>query len=289
MVRLKLPMDEADVLFDADMLTVKPTFRPIGQPPPPGLPRDPLTPQQQADALRRIQAQAEERVRLGLQLLKATEGYTARQRQMIDQLRAEQEQLRQHLENDIAKTLQTYDQWMAKFDAKFTAVLQQMERRLDDLASRCDRTEQIAATLLQRVEQLLSAGSGGSGGSQAKLGQASPSTSKTARKPKPARPSRSKGSTRPVATSAAPTTSLVPTDIAPSGSPVPTTMTQQADCSEASSAAGATVPAPGPGSAPAPAAAAENTPIAEPIPDPAAHREYTRILNELLGEDNEAQ
>ncbi len=284
-------MDVADVLFDVDMLTAKPTFRPIGQAPPPGLPRDPLTPQQQADALRRIQVQAEERVRLGLQLLKATEGYTARQRQMIDQLRAEQEQLRQHLENDIAKTLQTYDQWMAKFDAKFTAVLQQMERRLDDLASRCDRTEQIAATLLQRVEQLLSASSGGaagSGGSGAKSGQASSSRPRAARKPKPARPPR-REPTHPAAIAGA-SVSQTLTDSVSGRASVPATMAEQrANRAETSPAAGATAPAADPGIAPAPASAAENTPAAEPIPDPTAHLEYTRILNELLGQEDEAQ
>ena len=55
----------------------------------------------QLEALQRVQNQAEQRVRLGLQLFKAAEAHTMGQKEIIDELKAEREKFRDELSEDV--------------------------------------------------------------------------------------------------------------------------------------------------------------------------------------------
>jgi hypothetical protein len=122
----------------------------------PGVPKRPLDAQQQLEALRRTQAQAEQRVKLGVQLFKAAEARTAQHRDDVEQLRKEQDQLRQQLQQDIARSFQSYDQWIAKVDDTLTNSLKSIEDRIELLQSRWKETEQRIETMMDRSQTLLS-------------------------------------------------------------------------------------------------------------------------------------
>ncbi len=122
----------------------------------PGVPKRPLDAQQQLEALRRAQAQAEQRVKLGVQLFKAAEARTAQHRDDVEQLRKQQDQLREQLQQDIARSFQSYDQWIAKVDDTLTNSLKSIEDRIEQLQSRWKDTEQRIATMIDRSQSLLS-------------------------------------------------------------------------------------------------------------------------------------
>ena len=102
--------------------TTKSKTRPL-----PGLPEMSLTPQQQAEALRRIQNQTEQRVKLGVQLFKAAEARVSQHQALLDRIRAEQEQFRARFTQDMVKSFQTYDQWVGQIDETLTDALRELE------------------------------------------------------------------------------------------------------------------------------------------------------------------
>jgi len=126
---------------------------------PPGLPREPLTPEKQLKALRLVQDQAEQRVNLGMQLFKAAQAHTAHQQELIEEVKTHQEQMRHEMQNDIASSLHTYDQWMATFDENFTRKLQQLEEKLDQkidaLNGNWESTQKRILEMVRRTEALL--------------------------------------------------------------------------------------------------------------------------------------
>lgn len=125
--------------------------------------KGPLTPAQQMEALRRVQAQAEQRIKVGLQLFKAAETHATQQHSDIQQLKDEQSRLRKNLEEDVARSLQAYDQWVGRMDENFTKALRLLEdkmgaieRRFNETQVRMDRMVKRAETLLEQSTQLLS-------------------------------------------------------------------------------------------------------------------------------------
>ncbi len=120
-----------------------------------GLPRRSLTPEQQMEALRKVQAQAEQRVKLGMQLFKSAESRLAAQGDMLDQVRTEHRQLREQVQEDVAKSLQSYDQWMGQIDERFTHAMRQLEQKVDDLADQWDRMRDEMQSMLTRSEAML--------------------------------------------------------------------------------------------------------------------------------------
>ncbi len=113
--------------------------------------------------LRSVQTQAEERVRLGMQLLKAADSRLNAQREVLAEVREEQGKLREQVQNDVAKSLQTYDQWMGKIDESFTRALrnitdrletieQQIGSKMEGLDQLCDKTQAVLAELDPSVE-----------------------------------------------------------------------------------------------------------------------------------------
>ncbi|MFG0249549.1 MAG: hypothetical protein ACF8OB_11740 [Phycisphaeraceae bacterium JB051] len=120
----------------------------------PGLPRKPLTPEQQLEALNRVQSQAEARVELGLKLFKAAENHTRSQQKMLDQIKAEQQQLRDQVNEDVAKSLHAYDQWVGQMDENFTRSLQNLEAKIERLQENWQHTQQRIETMIERSAQM---------------------------------------------------------------------------------------------------------------------------------------
>lgn len=127
--------------------------------------KGPLTPAQQMEALRRVQAQAEQRIKVGLQLFKAAEGHATHLHTDIQQLKDEQARLRKSLEEDVARSLQSYDQWVGRMDENFTKALRLLEdkmgaieRRFNETQIRMDRMLKRAETLLEQSTQMLTEG-----------------------------------------------------------------------------------------------------------------------------------
>ena len=120
----------------------------------PGLPRRPMSSREQLEALNRVKDQAEKRVRIGVELYRATEARTDRQQAMIQTVRDEQATRTEQIEKDVARSLQTYDQWVGKIDEDFTRALRGLERRIDDLQAQWHRSQERIDALLERVLDL---------------------------------------------------------------------------------------------------------------------------------------
>jgi len=120
-----------------------------------GLPRQPLTPQQQLEAVRRMQNQAEQRVKLGMQLFKAVEARVADQRDVLGAIRQQEQQLRDSVNEDVAKSLQQYDQWIGRIDENFTKAMRQLEQRFADLERTVTEQQAQMHAMLQRAENML--------------------------------------------------------------------------------------------------------------------------------------
>lgn len=128
---------------------------PAVAPEPLPLPRPRLSPEEQLEALRRVQDQAEHRVRLGTQLFKAAEAYTSQHRLLFDQIKSEHETLRGQMRDDIARSFRQYDQWIANMDEQLTNSLRQLEDRMAKLQDQWSQTQKRIDDMLRRSESLL--------------------------------------------------------------------------------------------------------------------------------------
>ncbi len=120
-----------------------------------GLRRQPLTPEQQLQALKRVQAQAEQRVKLGMQLFKAAEARLSNQTDLIQQIKTLQKQLREQVNNDVAQTLHQYDQWIGQIDESFTTAIRKLEEKIDAVQANVTVSEKKMRQMLDRAEALL--------------------------------------------------------------------------------------------------------------------------------------
>ncbi len=121
----------------------------------PGLPAGPLSAQQQFEALRRVQAQDEQRVQLGMQLFKAAEAHTEQQQSLADELRREQKQMREKIQQDVARSLRSYDQWVGQIDDGFAEAMSNLDQRLEKLRSEWSDTQRRIDQMMKRSEALL--------------------------------------------------------------------------------------------------------------------------------------
>ena len=112
------------------------------------IPCRPLTPEQQLAALQKVQQQADERVKLGRRLFEAAEARLERHQDLLGQIRKEQDKLREQMQDDVASSLQSYDQWMGRIDEDFT-------RAIDALGDRMDQMEREMAGSRGSMEQML--------------------------------------------------------------------------------------------------------------------------------------
>ena len=121
----------------------------------PGLPKRPLTARQQLEALQRVQSQAEQRVKLGVQLFKAAEARTSQYQTMLDQIKSEQDDFRTRFSQDMARSFEVYDKWLGQIDETLTDALGELESKLDKLRDDWDGKQDRAESLINRSEQML--------------------------------------------------------------------------------------------------------------------------------------
>ncbi len=120
-----------------------------------GLSRQPLSPEQQMQALKRVQAQAEQRVKLGMQLFKAAEARLSSQTDILGQIKTLQTQLREQVNQDVAKSLHEYDQWVGQIDESFTTAIRKLEEKIDAVHANVANSEARMEHMLKRAEALL--------------------------------------------------------------------------------------------------------------------------------------
>ena len=100
----------------------------------------------------------EKRIQLGLRLLDAAEVRTKQQQSDMKRLREEQLQMKQQIEQDVAKSLQEYDQWVGQIDERFTKRLHDLESRLADLQEKWHSAEGRIDGMMKRAEAVLDHG-----------------------------------------------------------------------------------------------------------------------------------
>lgn len=114
-----------------------------------------MSPDQQAEALRAAQARAEQRVKLGMQLFKAAESKLGQQSDLLERIKADQQKLREDVQDDVARTLQSYDQWMGQIDESFTTAVADLQSRLDHVEQSMESKLQEMRGLADRAETIL--------------------------------------------------------------------------------------------------------------------------------------
>jgi DNA repair exonuclease SbcCD ATPase subunit len=120
-----------------------------------GLSRQPLTPEQQMQALKRVQGQAEQRIKLGMQLFKAAEARLSNHSDVLQQIKVLQDRLREQVNDDVAKSLHSYDQWIGQIDESFTHAIRQLEEKVDAVQANITRSESRIEEMLNRAETML--------------------------------------------------------------------------------------------------------------------------------------
>ncbi len=121
-----------------------------------GLPGNAMTSQEQLEALRRIQAQAEQRVKLGVQLFKAAEAKLSEQNDVLEQMKKEQSGLREQINEDFTRSLHAYDQWVGQIDENFTHAIRNLEKRMDAMESEWAKSSATINMMVKRSEEMLS-------------------------------------------------------------------------------------------------------------------------------------
>ncbi len=123
-----------------------------------GASRRPLTAQEQLEALRRVKAQAEARLKLGVKLFQAAEAHTTQYRELVEQVRSDQEKFREQWGEEVARSLRSYDQWIGRLDETFQAALSAMGQRIDAMEARwsealekMDRAARRAESMFEQV------------------------------------------------------------------------------------------------------------------------------------------
>lgn len=126
------------------------------------VPRRPMTAEQQLAAVSKVHQQADHRIKLGQQLFKAAEARLSQHQDLLDQVRTEQSTLREQVQGDVAKSLQTYDQWMGRIDESFTKAITQLNSRMEqaeqEIAASRDTMQQMLAqvdAMVRQTQQLL--------------------------------------------------------------------------------------------------------------------------------------
>ena len=119
------------------------------------MPRRPMSPEQQAAALEKVQQQATQRVKLGQQLFEAAEARLKQHQNVLQEIQDQQQILREKVQEDVAKSLQTYDQWMGQIDESFTKAIRELNQRIDVLETRFDCSRGEMETMLGKAAALL--------------------------------------------------------------------------------------------------------------------------------------
>lgn len=119
------------------------------------LPKKPLTAEQQAQAIRQAKEQAQMRVTLGKQLLQAANTRLTQQHDALQAIRTEQTGLRDQLQQDVAQSLQQYDQWLGQADERFSQRFDAIEARMTQAEAAIAESARDIKLLLAKADQLL--------------------------------------------------------------------------------------------------------------------------------------
>jgi hypothetical protein len=119
------------------------------------LQRGPLNPQQQLEALRRVQVQAEKRVQLGQRLFRAAEASATQHHTAMAQLRQDQDLLRKQLQDDLSRTVQGYDQWIGRIDTDLAAAVTTMQQKIEQLQEQWSQAQVRLEAIAARSDALL--------------------------------------------------------------------------------------------------------------------------------------
>lgn len=119
------------------------------------MPRRPMSTEQQAAALEKVSQQATQRVKLGQQLFEAAEAKLKAHQKLLDEINAQQSKLREQVQEDVAKSLQSYDQWMGKIDESFTKAIRELNHRLEGLEAKIDMSKGEMEAMIEKAAALL--------------------------------------------------------------------------------------------------------------------------------------
>lgn len=122
------------------------------------LPPAKLPPEEQLNALNRMNDQAEKRVKLGQQLFLAAEAQASEYKKLVDEFRGENNRLREELHTDLGKTIHSYDRWVGQMDSRFNQSLIDIEDRMSRLQQDWERAQDRIEAMLRRSEKLLDEG-----------------------------------------------------------------------------------------------------------------------------------
>ena len=127
-----------------------------GRQPLPGLPDEPLTSEQHLDAIRCVQDRADQRVQLGTQLFKAAEAHTNHYKQLLGDIKTEQQSLREQVDSDVASSLKSYDKWIGDIDEGFGDAMGQLENKINRLQDDWQKTQARIELMMGRSQEMLS-------------------------------------------------------------------------------------------------------------------------------------
>lgn len=114
-----------------------------------------LTPQQQLEALRKTQAQAEQRVRLGVKLFEAAEGRLKSQHQALTELRENQQALREQMLAEIRQAATGYDERLTRLETRVSDAVAQADARITALQQSWQAWEARLNRLVSQAQSLL--------------------------------------------------------------------------------------------------------------------------------------
>ena len=121
----------------------------------PGLPRKALSHEQQVEALRKMQAEADQRVLLGARLFKAADLRLTAQQELIRQIKADADELREQVHAQVDKKLCQYDEEVSQIDVRLTRTLEALEKKVDAIAADRQFLREQLGQMTHRCESML--------------------------------------------------------------------------------------------------------------------------------------
>jgi len=92
---------------------------------------------------------------VGVQSVKAAEAMVSESISELDALRAEQEELRQKMREEVVQSLRSYDQWVGRVERDVTEVVHLLDERLANLESKWEKMQGQLQAMVHRAEALL--------------------------------------------------------------------------------------------------------------------------------------
>ncbi|MCC7204495.1 MAG: hypothetical protein IT441_05400 [Phycisphaeraceae bacterium] len=105
--------------------------------------------------LSRSQDQVEQRLAVSVQSVKAAEAMVSESISELDALRAEQDELRQQMREEVVQSLRSYDQWVGRVERDVTEVVHLLDERLASLESKWEKMQGQLQAMVHRAEALL--------------------------------------------------------------------------------------------------------------------------------------